>query len=168
MLFELLKARRGRKAAVALIGPLVEQSRRHAGPEIPESVWFSPYMVGFMGMLISLVAERAAGSLSSDAIGTIQVEAWHDITGCKSHAIGEEICLLSTAGHRDFVQGCDSARRFLEALENSAGQPQPNAAPPGYKRHAIEYDPATAAALWTEYVDSHLGAPAGYPGQARF
>ena len=157
MVFELLKARRGRKAAVALIAPLVEHSRRNGTQEMSEGDWFTPYMVGFMAMLITLVAERATGGLSSDAIGTVQADAWQDITGCDSVTIGEEICLLSTASNPDFERGCAGARRFLSTLERSAGQLEPDATATGHERHRLEFDPSVALLLWAEYFDAHLG-----------
>ena len=163
-MLELVKARRGRKAAIALIGPLIDHSRRGPGPGISERAWFSPYMVGFLGMLISLVAERAAGTLSSDAIGNVQADAWQHLTGCNAPNIGEEICLLSAAGNRDFVAGCTRAQRFLEELDRSEAHLGDVPLPPGYKGHALDYDPKVAAALWAEFVEPYLAVPSDGPG----
>lgn len=163
-MLELLKARRGRKAAVAFIAPLVAQSRHGTASDIPERAWFSPYMVGFMGMLISLVAERAAGSLSSDAIGNVQADAWQHLTGCRSPNIGEEICLLSTAGNRDFEAGCSRALQFLDELDRSEAQLGDHPLPPGYQGQSLDYDPQVASALWADYVDPYLNGANGFSG----
>lgn len=47
--------RRGRRAAVTTIGPLVERSRA-ALNGIPDIAWRDPYLVGFMLTLITIVA----------------------------------------------------------------------------------------------------------------
>jgi hypothetical protein len=167
-MFELLKVRRGRKAAVALISPLVERSRHRFG-QIPESAWFDPYMVGFIGMLITLVANRATGGLSSQGLGIVQGEAWAQITGGRNDLIGEEMCLLSTARNRLFQRGCSSAELFLERLDGSGGAyvssaavaahvqaPQVAPAFTGYPGTGISNNPETAAALWEQHFDAHI------------
>lgn len=164
-MFELLKVRRGRKAAVALISPLVERSRRRF-EQIPESAWYDPYMVGFLGMLITLVANRAAGGLSSDGLGMVQSEAWAQITGCRNDLIGEEMCLLSTARNRIFQRGCSSAELFLERLDGAggaysalAGNVQVAPAAPaftGYPGTGISSNPESAAALWEQHFEAHI------------
>lgn len=167
-MFELLKVRRGRKAAVALIAPLVERTRHRFG-HIPENAWFDPYMVGFIGMLITLVANRATGGLSSQGLGIVQGEAWAAITGCRNDLIGEEMCLLSTAQNRLFQRGCSSAELFLERLDGSGGAyatsaaaatyaQAPHVAPAftGYPGTGISNNPENAAALWEQHFDAHI------------
>lgn len=111
----LWKARRGRKAAVAMIAPLVARSRdRLRG--FPEYIWIDPYMTGFMIMLITLAARRAVSDLDSQALGLVQCEAWAEITGIRSASIGEETLHLSASGHKRFELGCRNAIAFDLAL----------------------------------------------------
>jgi hypothetical protein len=108
-------ARRGRKAAVATIAPLVAKSR-HRLDGIPERAWLDPYMVGFMVMLITLSARRAINISDSQTLGTIQMEAWSAITDQRMSLIGEETLHLSASEHKAFEQGCQNAVAFDLAL----------------------------------------------------
>jgi hypothetical protein len=156
-MFGLLRVRRARKAAVALIAPFIEASQSRSMAPMTEHAWLDPYMVGFMGMLISLAAEHAAGPLDSQGVGLVQLEAWQDLTGCPSHLIGEEICLLSSANDRRFTYGCLNASRFMDELTRPAHS-HPDQLPPGVRAHGISYDAAAAAALWSELFDAYIGA----------
>jgi hypothetical protein len=111
----LWKARRGRKEAGVMITPFVDQTRQRLGG-IPESVWREPYVLGFLGMLITLVATRDIGKLHATALASVQAGAWADITGSDGALVGEEICFLSVAGDQRFDLGCRNARAFFEAL----------------------------------------------------
>jgi len=155
-MLQLLQARRGKKAAVAFIAPLVAASQRGALTDIPERAWLTPYMVGFMGMLISLVAQRTASSLSSDVLGIVQVEAWQSITGYKQHPIGEDICLLSTDRNHEFEDGCSSARRFLAALDSAGVRVHPDGLSHESQTNGISFERVTAQALWADYFDAHM------------
>lgn len=150
-MWQLLQARRGKKAAVGFIEPLVSASRRGTLTEIPERAWLTPYMVGFMAMLISLVAQRAASGLSSDVLGLVQVEAWQRITGFKQHPIGEDICLFSTDRNHEFENGCSSARRFLADLDQAGLHVRPDS-----QENGTGFDRTTAKALWAEYFEAHI------------
>ncbi len=109
------KARQGSRAAVATVAPFVDRSRgRFSG--IPDIVWLDPYLVGFMVMLITVVAKREAAISGGSALHHAQSAAWAAITGLKSDVIGEEVLLLSAARHRDFEQGCRQALAFGQAL----------------------------------------------------
>ena len=48
----LWRARRGRRAATTAISPLMNKTRQRFDG-LPDSVWREPYIVGFLGMLIS-------------------------------------------------------------------------------------------------------------------
>jgi len=109
------KARRGRRAAVAAILPQVEQSRRRLNG-IPDAAWFDPYLVGFIVMLITTIAERECDLRDSPLLAHVQSAAWADITGLESDLIGEEVLLLSAARHKEFEHGCEDALAFAELL----------------------------------------------------
>lgn len=160
-MFGIIRARRGRKAAVALITPFVEASRRRF-PGLSEEAWLNPYVVGFLAMLISLAAERATGGLDSQSAGLVQLGAWREVTGCNNDLIGEEICLLSTANDGLFGQGCNNARRFMSAITRAESNDDPDV-PRGYSVHGMDYDLTTAMALWSEYFDAYITAPTSLP-----
>lgn len=108
-------AGRGRKAAVAAIAPLVEQSRRRM-LGITDIVWLDPYMIGFMIMLITLVAKREAGIRTSGSLAQVQSSAWAEITGINRELIGEEVALLNATRNDAFEIGCHNALVFGQAL----------------------------------------------------
>jgi len=108
LLLGLWKARRGRKAAVAAIAPLVERSRQRLNG-IPDAAWLDPYLVGFMITFITLVARREVNALDSQALGLVQCSAWGDITGMKAELVGEETLHCCELGDRDFECGCRDA-----------------------------------------------------------
>lgn len=112
-MLDVWRARRGRKVAVAAIAPLVESSRRKLNG-LAQSDYLEPYIVGFLSMLITLVARRTMAAATDDAVGLVQAEAWGEITGLGSDSIGEEICLLSSSGDVDFYSGCSAAAQFFE------------------------------------------------------
>ena len=114
-MFDVWRMRQARKAAVASIAPFVETSR-HRLNGIAESVWLDPYMVGFVGTLVTLAAERRSATLRTQAMGLVQADAWADITGARPDLIGEEICFLSAGRSKDFETGCRNAARFFGAL----------------------------------------------------
>lgn len=111
----LWRARRGRRAATTAISPLVDKTRQRLDG-LPDSVWREPYVVGFLGMLITLLATRNAGSLGTAALASAQAGAWSDITGMAANLVGEEICFLTAAGDEAFDLGCRNATSFFEAV----------------------------------------------------
>ncbi|MEW6644584.1 MAG: hypothetical protein AB1586_29045 [Pseudomonadota bacterium] len=96
--------RRGRRAAVATIAPLVEGSRARLNG-IPDIAWLDPYLVGFMVMLITIIARRENEWLQDEALCSVQSQAWSEITGLQTELIGEEVLLLSSARHQQFELG---------------------------------------------------------------
>lgn len=113
---ELPKTRRARRAASALIGPLVARSRARLGA-IDDATWSNPYIIGFMAMLITIIARMEAGKISDHALCLVQTQVWDDITA-RSGTIGEDVLLLSSARHRDFENGCRNAAAFASLLAN--------------------------------------------------
>ena len=91
------EARRGRRAAVTMIGPLVERSRA-ALNGIPDIAWRDPYLVGFMLTLITIVARIESRALQDDDLSLVQSQAWQAITGMDADLIGEDALTLSDSG----------------------------------------------------------------------
>lgn len=108
---EMSRVRKARKAAVAAISPIVENSRYRLG-QIPDAAWSDPYMIGFMVMLISIIARIESGRLGQNSMSLVQCKAWEDITFTKSDVMAEDLLLLSTARNRDFELGCRNAATF--------------------------------------------------------
>jgi hypothetical protein len=118
-LSELWKVRRGRKAAVATILPLVEESRLRC-QGIADGTWLDPYMIGFMTMLITLAARHKVDRIDSLFLGLVQQEAWAEITGMRPEVLGEHALELSVSDNRMFVLGCQNAVAFDAELGRSA------------------------------------------------
>lgn len=156
-------ARRGRRAAVAAIAPLVTKSR-HRLDGIPDEAWLDPYIIGFMMMLITLTARRSVNISDSHTLGAVQAEAWTRITSMRLSAIGEETVHLSATEHEAFEAGCRNAVAFDLALYGTSVVGVAD----GMSAHVdeIEIDmsgaPAAAGgrerilALWHHYFESHI------------
>jgi hypothetical protein len=124
---------------------------------LPDSVWREPYVVGFLGMLITLHATRNAGSLGAAALASAQAGAWSDITGMAANLVGEEICFLTAAGDRAFDLGCRNATSFFEAValldrENEESLLKDRISP-------VDCGDAEEdrSALWARYFDAYVG-----------
>jgi hypothetical protein len=146
-MFRVLKAERARRSAVAAILPFVNGSR--AKREIPDSLWFDPYFVGFLGMLITLTASWKARSLDNDDLASVQSRSWAAITGMRSELIGGEICSLSAAHDERFEMGCRNALAFFQALQSGAGADI-------YPDNADDPEQQARVALWAHHFDSHV------------
>lgn len=158
----LWNARRGRKAAVAAIAPLVAKSH-HRLNGIPERAWLDPYMVGFMMMLITLTARRAVNIPDSQTLGLVQSEAWAEITETALSPIGEETLHLSAVGHKTFELGCRNAIAFDLALHGTsvagvadATVERTGVAPDMDDPQEQMYESEDVLALWRHYFDSHV------------
>lgn len=166
-LHELWRARRGRRAAVVAISPLVRRSRNRLRG-IPEQTWHQPSMVGFIVMLITLAARRSVKALDTNALARVQCEAWAEITGMNPEVIGEEVLHLSASLHKDFCEGCRDAITFSEALDRrpATGAPDLVAAwdRQEFALNSIELpvDPESElAALWENFFEARVSkAPA--------
>ncbi|MFZ5692983.1 MAG: hypothetical protein ACOY5F_17205 [Pseudomonadota bacterium] len=161
----LWNARRGRRAAVAAIAPLVARSRSRLDG-IPEEAWHDPYIIGFMMMLITLTARRSVHITDSQTLGAVQAEAWTSITSMRVSAIGEETVHLSTAEHQAFEAGCRNAVAFDLALYGTSAAGVADAA--SHQADECEAELSGSApsadgrerilALWHHYFESHLPA----------
>ncbi len=160
---DLAKVRRARRAAGAVISPLVEKSRSRLG-EIPAIVWSDPYIVGFTFMLITIVARIEIGKIEGRALCFLQAKAWEDITAMPPGTIGEDVILLSAARNRDFETGCRDAMTFGSMLVGNsilfAGMTRD-----WQDRHldlqetelaATSADHADLAAAWEQFFDPHV------------
>jgi hypothetical protein len=155
----LWKAHRGRRAAAAAIIPFVDGTRHRLGG-IPDTAWHDPYVIGFLAMLITVIATRLTGSLRTDTLAAVQAGAWTDITGMPGDVIGEEICFLGASHDNRFIFGCSNAESFFEALDAASRQGEQNlgaglGAPPALESAEDE----VGSALWSRYFDAHLGGP---------
>ena len=168
-ILELWRSRRGRRTAVATIAPLVERSRDRLHG-IPDSIWLDPYMVGFVAMLITLVAKREVKEIDQPSLALVQCEAWAEITGMNSELIGEEILCLCTTENADFELGCHNALAFSEALTHAPmvclgdGEhcdPSSNEINP---RNSLTFaDNSILSTLWSQYFDTQIRAAASGP-----
>ena len=165
-MFRFLKIAKARKVAVATIAPLIGLSRDRCGT-IPNMVWQQPYMIGFMTMLISLVAKaQSEEPLSSEQLGLLQLEAWSELTGEAESNLGQSIVKLSGDGDDAFVEGCRNAHRFLAAYYGHPHSHEPD--PDDVNAFGLASSGpndieifgaggAAAAALWRECFERHLG-----------
>ena len=146
-MFRVLKSRQARRSAVATILPFVEHSR--AAREIPDSLWFEPYFVGFLGMLITLTASWHTRSLGNDDLADVQSKSWAAITGLNRELIGEEICSLSAAHDERFELGCRNALAFFQALQSEAGADL-------YPGRPEDPEQQARAAIWARHFDTYV------------
>jgi hypothetical protein len=105
---ELSRTRKARSAAVAAISPILDQSRHRLGG-VPDAAWSDPYIIGFMIMLISIIARIETGRIAGDSLCKVQRKAWEDITRTNSNMMIEEMMLLDTTHDREFELGCRNA-----------------------------------------------------------
>ena len=162
----------GARAAVATIAPLVERSRNRLNG-IPERIWLDPYMVGFLVMLITLLAKREVDALDSHSLGLVQSEAWTEITGMRSDLIGAEVIHLSAAGHKTFELGCGDAVAFDLALhgtsragvfELGSGMMDDTLSPCGNNPARKISENQDMLALWDHYFETGMAMHAGTRG----
>ena len=160
---ELSRQRRARKAAVAAIAPIVEGSRQRLGG-ISDIAWSDPYVIGFLVMLISIIARMESGRISADSMCTVQWRAREDITAAESDIIAEQLLLLSTDRNRDFEQGCSNAAAFSTILFDSETLPE-GVGLANLQKWVSKLDDDLAggfaqredvAAAWAQFFDAHI------------
>jgi hypothetical protein len=156
-MFGFWKSRRARSAARAMIGPLLSQSMQRG--TIPETAFHDPYIIGFLSMLITLVATRQVGAIGEASLAAVQAKAWTEITGTDGALVGEEICFLSAGQDRAFDLGCRNASNFFlavtEACDHAATDDfaDPAALPAPYARVT-----EGKSSLWRRYFDAYIGS----------
>jgi hypothetical protein len=150
-----VQARRARKAAVAAISPIVEDSRYRLGG-ISDVVWSDPYIIGFIVMLISVIARLEIAKVAGNDLCRIQCGAWEDITSMKGGEMAEELLLLSTVRNREFELGCHNAATFGSILFGSSelmeggGVPQIDAVLGSHRQRE------DVSAAWSQFFDAHV------------
>jgi hypothetical protein len=169
---EFSRTRKARRSAVATISPIVEGSRQRLGG-ISDVAWSDPYIIGFLVMLISIVARLESSRISGNSLCLVQCRAWEDITASTSDLMAEQLLLLSTDRNRDFELGCRNAAAFSATLFGT-GTLHEGAGLTGLERWSEpEYEPTTSfaqredvTAAWSQFFDAHIaslrkGADAG-------
>jgi hypothetical protein len=163
--------RKGRRAAVATIGPLVEQSRARLNG-IPDTAWRDPYLVGFMLTLITIVARIESRTLQDRDLSVVQSQAWSAITDMDADLIGEDALTFSTSHPQEFQYGCQRATIVASHLCGAAA-----VASIGYEpwqeaivadEHSLAGDERLssnpAAGNWTDAFDAYIAAlPSAQP-----
>lgn len=144
------RVRRARKAACEVLSPMVAKSRRRLGA-IPDATWSDPYVVGFMVMLITIVAKTEIGKIEGQTLCLVQANAWNDITGKRSDLIGEEILLLSAARNRDFEIGCQNAMTLGSMLIGNSILKAGRSA--GWQEQHLDLRDTDATAIWSDRDD---------------
>lgn len=161
----LSRSRRARLAAEGAISPLVEKSRLRLGA-IPDAAWSDPYIIGFMMMLITIIARMEVGRIDSETICHVQAKAWLDITGQES-PIGEEVLLLSAANNPHFETGCRNAADFASFLVSRSvllrgGDDRNESLDVRGGRHGTEASARfDVLAAWENYFDRRLPLESG-------
>ena len=161
--FELSRVRKARKAAVTVISPIVEKSRHRLGG-ISEVAWSDPYIIGFMVMLISIIARIESGKIAGDSLWLVQCRAWEDITRMRSDMMAEELLLLSTARNRDFELGCHNAATLGSILFGnpilSEGGGVPREDRPRDLQELELTEPFAqrddVSVVWVQFFDAHI------------
>lgn len=160
---DLSRVRRARKAACAAISPLIAKSRLRLGA-IPDAAWSSPYVVGFMVMLITIAAKTEIGKIEGQPLCLVQAGAWQDITGIKSSLIGEEVILLNAARNRDFEIGCQNAMTLGSMLIGNSILTSSRRTEWDERNLDLRDNDATiiwserddVSALWERFFDAHV------------
>ncbi len=142
--------------------PFIEETRRQFGSNC-NGTWESPYVIGFLTNLITLVAMEAADPDPNDALGLVQSESWQALTGVSAHLIGEKISLLSMAENEDFYRGRGNAARFFDALiaHRSDMLQLPTQAGTTTYGSSLQQPSSTLTHLWNELLFPQVPTPLG-------
>lgn len=162
--------RRARKAAIAVIRPLLEQSRQRLHG-IPSAAWADPYLTGFLVMLITGVARREGGLMAEGSLAAVQAGAWAELTGEGGDLIGTDLIWFGRSGDPDFARGCNDAILLMQQVWGSGAATMFDhretyelvtrlmPAPPqlGIAPDELSVN-ASLPALWTECFESRVAA----------
>jgi hypothetical protein len=155
----MVEVRRGRRAAVAMIAPLVERSRARLNG-IPDTAWRDPYLVGFMLTLITIVARIESRTLQDRELSVVQSQAWGAITDMNADLIGEDALTLSTSHPREFQYGCHRATIVASHLCGTAAVTSVGYEP--WQDATNERGASTllnpVAGNWTDAFDTYIAA----------
>lgn len=111
-----VRIRRTSRHVVATLEPLVRASRRRLN-DIPASAWLDPYVLGFMAMLITVVARAEVRSLSDIELAALQGRAWSALTDMNADLFGPEVMALAEARNEAFLSGCRDAESVFASLD---------------------------------------------------
>jgi hypothetical protein len=162
-IFEMSRVRKARKAAVTVISPIVENSRYRLGG-IADAAWSDPYMIGFMVMLISIIARIESGRIDQNSMTLVQCKAWEDITSQTSEMMAEDLLLLNASRNRDFELGCSNAAAFGSTLLGGSMLLEGGGIPQQYhRRELLDAElaerfthPEGALSAWAQFFDAHV------------
>jgi len=113
---QLPRSRHARRQAHRVLAPCVRGSRARLG-QIPDLIWFHPYVVGFLVSNVTVIAlDASRRRLSDDALGRVQTQCWQDLSGLRGCDIGDDITLYSLGSSPEFAAGVEASFRYLAAL----------------------------------------------------
>jgi len=160
----MIEVRRGCRAAVATIGPLVDRSRASLNG-IPDIAWRDPYLVGFMLTLITIVARIESRSLQDRDLSLVQSQAWKAITSMDADLVGEDALTLSTMHPREFQHGCYCATKVAARLCGAAAvasvgyepwQETPPAESHPFSKDECDVSSNASIGNWADAFDAHI------------
>jgi hypothetical protein len=109
------RTRKTSKVVVALLTPLIQGSRLRL-TAFPENAWLDPYLLGFMAMLITMLARAEQRRLSDSELCAVQAKAWGELTDMNADLFGEEVTLLAETRDDRFLSGCRDAENVVALL----------------------------------------------------
>lgn len=111
-----VRTRRASRHVIATLEPLVRASRRRLN-DIPASAWLDPYLLGFMAMLITVIARAEVRSLSGTELAILQGRTWSALTDINADVFGPEVMVLSESRNEAFLCGCRDAESVFASLD---------------------------------------------------
>lgn len=123
-MFALVRARSVSRSIAATLAPFRRedvavslQLGATSSLAVPSGDWLHPRVLGFLSMVVTLLAERRAAHLPDHALASVQSSVLNAITGAGGELIGAELCLLSSSDDADFLDGAAAGLGFFHALE---------------------------------------------------
>jgi hypothetical protein len=156
------RTRKARRAVVAAISPIVEDSRHRLGG-ISDVAWSDPYIIGFMVMLISIIARIQSGKISEDSLCLVQCRSWEDITAMQSElddrAIAPPEC-GSQSRLRVRMPQCSRVQLGVvwhhdTQLQEGAGLPSPRRWRDNLKANLTVRATCGVSSMWTQFLGVH-------------